>query len=116
MHSSALGKAYLSALDEASLDAEVGRLSYRGGTSRAATGPSELLQRLAEARGLGFAVDREETFDGVVCVAVPTRIGGALVGAAGVSGPSHRLPDDKVERLGHTLRERLSSLAAVGRP
>jgi DNA-binding IclR family transcriptional regulator len=113
MHCSALGKAYLSALDEASLEAQLPRLSYRGGTRRAPTGPDELRERLTEARGLGFAIDGEETYDGVVCVAVPMRIGGALVGAAGISGPAHRLPPERVEEIGHALGESLSSLAAV---
>jgi DNA-binding IclR family transcriptional regulator len=116
MHCSALGKAYLSALNPESRDAEVGRLSYEGGTSYAATGPRELLQRLAEAEERGFAVDCEETFEGVVCVAAPTRIGTALVGAAGVSGPALRLPADKVEVIGSALVERLSSLTAVAHP
>lgn len=110
MHSSALGKAYLSALDPKSLDVELGRLSYEGGTARAAEGPLELRQRLAEARERGYAVDHEETFEGVVCVAAPTRIGGALVGAAGVSGPTNRLPDERVEEIAAELVERLAEL------
>ena len=115
MHCSALGKAYLSALDEVSLEAQLPRLSYRGGTSRAPTGPEELRQRLTQARGLGFAIDGEETFDGVVCVAVPMRIGGSLVGAAGISGPVNRLPPERVEEIARALRESLSSLDAVVR-
>jgi DNA-binding IclR family transcriptional regulator len=116
MHCSALGRAYLSVLDEESLDVEAGRLGYEGGTDGAPKGPIELLARLAEAREQGFAVDREETFEGVVCVAAPTRIGRALVGAAGVSGPAHRLPGEKVELIGRALAERLASLTAVARP
>ena len=116
MHCSALGKAYLSALDEASLEAQLPRLSYRGGTGRAPTGPQELRQRLIEARGLGFAIDAEETYDGVVCVAVPTRIGGALVGAAGISGPAQRMPAERAEEIGHALVESLSPLGAVVQP
>ena len=50
MHCSALGKAYLSALGAAALDAELGRLSYAGGTTTAAKGPIELRGRLEEAR------------------------------------------------------------------
>jgi DNA-binding IclR family transcriptional regulator len=115
MHCSALGRAYLSALDAEALDVEVGRLSYEGGTSHAPRGPLELLKRLDEAREQGFAIDREETFEGVVCVAVPARIGGALVGAAGVSGPSHRLPPEKAKRIGLALVDRLSSLDAATR-
>lgn len=115
MHCSALGKAYLSALDETLLEAQLARLSYRGGTSRAATGPKQLMQRLADARERGFAIDDEETFDGVVCVAVPLRIGGSLVGAAGISGPVDRLPSERVERIGGAVRESLSSLGAAAR-
>src|SRR5439155_19370729 len=115
-NSTELENEYLSDTDQAALEAEVGRLSFRNGTTRAATGPEQLRARLEEAGERGFAVDREETFDGVVCAAVPMRIGGTLVGAAGVSGPAHRLPDEKVERVGAVLLERLSSLSAVGRP
>jgi DNA-binding IclR family transcriptional regulator len=112
MHSSALGKAYLSALDPKTLDLELARLTYEGGTNHAARGPLELGQRIADARERGYALDREETFDGVVCVAVPTRISGALIGAAGVSGPASRLPEKRIEEIARTLVEGLS---AVGR-
>jgi DNA-binding IclR family transcriptional regulator len=115
MHCSALGKAYLSALDQQSLDVEIGRMSFEGGTRRAPRGPEELKQRLAETRERGYASDREETFEGVVCIATPTRIDGALIGAAGVSGPAHRLPEATADLIGSALVERLSSLAAVAR-
>jgi IclR family acetate operon transcriptional repressor len=110
MHSSALGKAYLSALDPKSLDLELGRLSYEGGTDRAARGPLELGQRVADARKRGYALDREETFEGVVCLAVPTRISGALIGSAGVSGPANRLPEARIEEIAHALINDFSSL------
>jgi DNA-binding IclR family transcriptional regulator len=103
MHCSALGKAYLSALDPDVLDTELGRLSYSGGTERAAKGPIELRRRLVEARGTGFAVDHDETFDGVTCVASPVRMRGSLIGAAGISGPSSRLPEPRIHELGLRL-------------
>jgi DNA-binding IclR family transcriptional regulator len=110
MHCSALGKAYLSALDRESLDLELGRLTYEAGTDRAARGPLELGQRVADARDRGYAVDREETFEGVICVAVPTRISGAAVGAAGVSGPASRLPEERINEIGRALIECLAGL------
>jgi DNA-binding IclR family transcriptional regulator len=110
LHCSALGKAYLSALDRQALDLELGRLTYEGGTDRAPRGPLELGRRVADARDRGYAVDREETFDGVVCVAVPTQIAGALIGAAGVSGPANRLPDERTDKIGLALAERLFEL------
>ena len=110
MHCSALGKAYLSALDPVALDAELGRMTYSGGTDRAAKGPIELRRRLGDAREAGFAVDRDETFEGVACVAAPVRIRGTLIGAAGISGPSSRLTDSHVQRLGLRLSYDLSGL------
>jgi DNA-binding IclR family transcriptional regulator len=110
MHCSALGKAYLSALDAAALDAELGRLTYSGGTDLAAKGPIELRGRLVESRETGFAVDRDETFDGVTCVASPVRIRGSLIGAAGVSGPSSRMPWPRIQELGLRLVHDLSEI------
>jgi DNA-binding IclR family transcriptional regulator len=110
MHCSALGKAYLAALDPDALDSELGRLTYSGGTELAAKGPLELRRRLVEAREAGFAVDRDETFDGVTCVASPVRIRGSLIGAAGISGPSSRLVDSRIRELGPRLVHDLADL------
>lgn len=110
MHCSALGKAYLSALEPAALDAELGRLAYQGGTDRAARGPIELRGRLDEAREAGFAIDRGETYDGVTCVAAPVRVRGTLIGAVGVSGPSSRLPEAALGDLGLRLARDLSDV------
>jgi DNA-binding IclR family transcriptional regulator len=110
MHCSGLGKAYLSGLGEEELDRELGRLRYEGGTARAPRGPLELRRQVEEARATGFALDLEETFDGVACVSAPTRAGGMLVGAAGVSGPSSRLSTPQLEEIGRSLTERLATV------
>jgi DNA-binding IclR family transcriptional regulator len=110
MHCSGLGKAYLSGLDDAELDRELGRLSYEGGTSRAPRGPLELRRQVEDARAGGYALDLEETFEDVACVSAPTRVGGMLVGAAGVSGPSSRLPRTRLEEIGRRLVERLAAV------
>ena len=73
-------------------------------------GPLELRRQVEEARETGFALDLEETFDDVACVAVPTRVGGMLVGAAGVSGPSSRLPRARLEEIGRSLAARLATV------
>jgi IclR family acetate operon transcriptional repressor len=103
MHCSAIGKAYLANLDAEALDVELGRLSYVGGTEHAPRGPMELREHLEDARRQGFAVDRDETFAGGSCVAVPVWIGDSLIGAAGISGPSSRFSGDQLEGLGRRL-------------
>lgn len=103
MHASALGKAYLAALAPADLDVELGRLDYSGGTDKAARGPIELRQRLDMVRSCGYALDWEETFEGVACVAAPVHIAGIILGAIGISGPVSRLSKLRLERLGEQL-------------
>ena len=105
MHCSALGKAYLSALDDRALDAELAQLNYQGGTGRAARGPIELRERVEESRKRGYAIDRDETADGGSCVAIPARIGGTLVGSIGLSGPSSRMSDQRIAQMGERLKE-----------
>jgi DNA-binding IclR family transcriptional regulator len=112
MHASALGKAYLAALPTALLDVELGRLNFEGGSPLAAKGPIELRERLDTARGLGYAVDRNETFEGVACVAAPVHIGSTLIGAIGVSGPSSRFTDDRIAEIGARVQERARSVDA----
>ena len=103
MYCSALGMAYLSALDAPTLDVELGRLAYVGGTDKAAKGPLELRQRIDEALTRGFAIDREETFDGGCCVAIAVAVSGTLIGAVGISGPASRFSEDAILRLGALL-------------
>lgn len=110
MHCSALGKAYLSALTPESLDVELARLDYSGGTDLAAKDPVELRARLDEVRRRGYAIDRDQTFEGVACVAAPARIAGSLIGAAGVSGPSPRITAARAEELGARLVSELAKI------
>ena len=68
MHCSAMGKAYLSALEDLALDSELGLLSYQGGTELAARGPIELRERVEDTRKRNYAIDRDETAEGASCV------------------------------------------------
>jgi DNA-binding IclR family transcriptional regulator len=115
MHCSALGKAYLSALDDRALDSELGLLAYQGGTHFAARGPIELRERLEETRKRSYAIDRDETAEGASCVAVPARIGGTLVGAIGLSGPSSRMTDQRIAQMGARLIQVSQKLAGAQR-
>jgi DNA-binding IclR family transcriptional regulator len=110
MHCSALGKAYLSALDPVALDSELSLMTYTGGTQSAAHTEQELRARVQQAREDGYALDIDETFEHVRCVAVPVRVGESPVGAIGISGPASRLEVPRLRELGRYLVQRLSSL------
>jgi DNA-binding IclR family transcriptional regulator len=105
MHCSALGKAYLSGLDATSLDIELGRLDYSGGTVRAARGPMELRSRVMVAAEQGYAIDADETFEGSACVAVPVRLRSSLIGAVGCQGPASRLDERLLSKIGERIKE-----------
>ena len=114
MHTSAIGKAYLSSLLDLELEAELAALSYQGGTKSAPQGPIELQGVAVKARQLGYALDVDETVDGVSCVAVPVVARGSVVGAAGVSGPTARMPLERLQSLSELLVEAVNRVTWVG--
>jgi IclR family acetate operon transcriptional repressor len=111
MHSSALGKAYLSTLDSELLNVELKALVFRGGTERAPQNAAALREQVLAARERGFAIDGEETFVGVSCVAAPATLGGSVIGSVGISGPTSRLGGETLARLGALIVEELASVA-----
>lgn len=112
MHASALGKAYLSALDDADLETALQSLDFTGGTERAPKSVADLRHVVASAREARHAVDLEECFAGVICVAVPAYIGHdrLLIGAVAVSGPRERITALGIERVAQVLCEELTYL------
>ncbi|MBI5905232.1 MAG: IclR family transcriptional regulator [Deltaproteobacteria bacterium] len=61
---------------------------------------AEILKDLSSARERGYATDLEEFEEGLRCIASPiqdyTR---KVVGAISVTGPAHRLPDDRIAQV-----------------
>jgi len=113
MHTAALGKAFLSTLEPELLDLELEALSFQGGTERAPQDAAALRKDVDEARERGFALDLEETFSGVSCVAAPARIGGSVIGSVGISGPASRLAPGLLNRLGALIVAEHASIAAA---
>ena len=110
MHASAVGKAYLSALPPATLDVVLGRLDYSEGTE-SSQGPFHLRDMLDEVRRQGYASDRDETFVGLSCVATAVIVNGStLVGAAGITGLTHRFSAERVRYFSTLLVGRLQHL------
>ena len=97
----------------AELDVLLSRLSYEGGSARAARGPFQLRDMLNIARDQGYAVDRDETFLGLSCVATPRcsyKRRCRLVGAAGIAGPTERFPPERVKSLGDIVLSKVRGL------
>ncbi|MGH3347735.1 MAG: IclR family transcriptional regulator [Nocardioides sp.] len=118
-HCTAVGKALLARLPEASVDALVGRAGLPAHTSHTITSVARLQDELRSIRDAGYAVDDEEQELGVRCVAVALD-DGTLPLALSVSGPVPRMTSDLVDRAVPALQaiaaEFAADLAAPDRP
>lgn len=113
----ASGKAMLAALPESEVIALFGDGTLPALTKRSVTSLKGLLAELREIRGRGYAVNIEESEDGVASVAVPV-LGGhdAPVAALVVSAPVTRLDAESAERIADRLRDDASRLADLMSP
>jgi IclR family KDG regulon transcriptional repressor len=116
LHTSALGKAYLSTLDPALLESELDTLTFQGGTERAPKDRDALREEVDAARERGFAYDVEETFLGVSCVAAPARIGRSVIGSIGITGPSLRMTAEALSRFGAVIVAEIAAVASEAAP
>ena len=106
IHVSAVGKAIWSHL----LPAEQTRLfelaEWEALTRKTLTDAEAMRAELRVTRERGYAIDDEETFDGVRCVAAPVRDHrDQIIAAMGISGPSTRLSLARAHNFGAYLRD-----------
>lgn len=105
MHCSGVGKALLSALDDAALTRHIDRHGLTRMTNRTLVDAKGLRGDLAAARTRGYAVDDEEHAIGLRCVAAPIfNEHGDPVGAVSLSGPMARITDARMQVLGDLVR------------
>lgn len=89
-----LGKAMLAFDPEAAADVLAGDLPRR--TRHTLTSPAALSSDLDTIAETGFAVDREEAYEGLTCVAAPLRSTGRAIAAVSVTGPTDRFDADTI--------------------
>jgi DNA-binding IclR family transcriptional regulator len=96
LHSTALGKAYMSALPEDERRAMIGRLDLRRLTENTITDPGRLEAEVLLTAGRGYAVDNVEGEEEVACFAAPVLDHRRLpVAAISIAGPAERtLPNE----------------------
>jgi DNA-binding IclR family transcriptional regulator len=98
LHATSNGKVLLCGLDDAGLDAVLGTLATY--TPHTITGRAELREELDRVREQGYAVAIDELEVGLTAVAAPIRNAhGDVVASMSVSGPSFRLPEERVAEV-----------------
>ena len=117
-HCSAMGKVLLSGLSETELTEALGAGPYEKFTENTITDPDLLRKILACVKTDGYAVDDEEGFPGIRCVAAPvTGRAGKIVAAISASVPVQRMDEERTMRICTLLKnaaEKISKLSAAG--
>lgn len=97
-HAAAGGKVLLSGLTQE----EVSRIYHdrplRAFGKNTITHLPGLFAELAKIRSQGYAIDDEEYYEGVRCVAAPVRAGGKVVAAVSITGSIFSLTVERVEK------------------
>ncbi|CUH42669.1 IclR family transcriptional regulator [Ruegeria atlantica] len=99
-HTSGVGKAIMAFMNEAALESFLTPQILVQQTPNSITDAQELKAELCKTRERGWALDDEERFLGMRCIAAPIFDSlGKVVAGVSVSGPIARFPDHKLEGL-----------------
>lgn len=97
-HAAAGGKVLLSELSRVEIDdIYKGRPLKRYGKNTI-TNMTHLFEELENIKKMGYAVDNEEYYEGVRCVAAPIRAGGKMVAALSVTGSIFTMAMERINR------------------
>lgn len=100
-----VGKAALSVLDAAALDAALSGMEFRRFTPQTIIGRPAFMDELAQVRASGVAFDREEHEPGIRCVAAPVfDAARSLVAGVSVTGPAYRVGQEQLEHWAPRVR------------
>lgn len=91
------GKAILSQLPESEIQSVIDAVGLPRATENTITDKAELLDELEITRERGYAINNEESTEGVVAIAVPLVPDDTVIGACSITGPRHRMSDDRLQ-------------------
>jgi DNA-binding IclR family transcriptional regulator len=109
-HCTAMGKVLLAYMEETLLEDFLLNSKLTKRTRNTITDPHALRKKLKEIRTSGYAVDQQEAEVGICCVGAPIfGIGGQIIAAISISGPSERLEQ---KGLKTNLKSAVQAMAA----
>lgn len=99
-YASAMGKVLLAGLPAEESAVLIGSAPLARLTPHTITEPAALAEELVRVRSAGYALDNEESFPGISCVAAPIRDrGGRVTAAISVTVPTQRMGSARREEL-----------------
>ncbi len=106
LHATSLGKVLISELPDEEINKLLGSTTFEAYTPGTITTLDGLKVELEKVRAQGFAIDNEELFHGLVCIAMPIRdYNNKIVAALSVSGPSFRMNFSKLTSVKTKLQQ-----------
>jgi DNA-binding IclR family transcriptional regulator len=109
----AVGKAMLSELPEAEVNAIVRTSGLKAITSNTITSTARLRAELKTIRSRGYAIDDEEKEEGLRCVGAPVRTHSRKLSAGmSISGPAFRMTKERIPEIGEALMQAAAELSA----
>lgn len=113
LHASGIGKALLSTFAPSRVDRLFKGKDLERFTDKTVGSLGQLRQEIEATAARGYAIDDEERTTGMRCVAAPIlNVHGEAVAGISVSGPTHRVTDERVREIGELVR---GSAATVSR-
>lgn len=113
IHCTAVGKAIAAWLPQSELEAVLARTRLRCHTERTITSRAALLEELRRVRASGFALDDEEHYPGLRCIATPVRAHtGQVIAAVCIVGPKQQLTRVKLAAVRAPLAQAAQELSA----
>ena len=101
---SAIGKAVLAYIDAEQRKKYFKRTELIAFTHATITDPHKLLADLEETRQRGYAIDREEAVQGLICLGAPVfHRDGQVAGSISLSGSAQRMVEEKIAVLSEEL-------------
>jgi DNA-binding IclR family transcriptional regulator len=112
-HATSLGKALLAALDDEEAAKVLGSAPLPQYTPNTLADREALRRDLLATRGRGYAIDDEESEEGLRCVGVAIRDHtGSPTYAISISGPKSRMPFGRINQIGEHLVQVGADIAA----
>lgn len=105
LNTSAAGKAILSQLPRSEVNAIIDKWGLKQRTSNTVTDREQLFDDLSDIRERGYAINREESVEGLLAIGVPICKGeDEVLGSISLSGPLHRMQGNRIsEELPNNL-------------
>lgn len=98
MNAVSAGKAVLAELPEERVREIIRDHGLPKRTENTITDEEQLFKELETIREQGYALNFSESTEGLRAISVPVKgTGGSVIGAFGVSGPTHRMNNDRIE-------------------